>query len=273
MTWNHPVYGPVPDDDGYIGSLHPANIERRQQERLVGRLERAPGTLGDLEPGRQQGHAFGQFVPAGMARLLWKAVRVESGPTLPPELLEVPQACRPRTPAQQAEIDAQMDKSLDAAAQSIAEWRRAFPEITDAWKNAARFQLPANPEPGTCWHVQGPCVIEVAPGTRLVNPPPGAVESVLAEEPYHLNSARTVAVANGVFWNEDMTTCPRGAKVQLLGARTEPEAQMTLGELYDRLNEAKRAHYERRCAMVEELRATPLPLDAQALVAINSGVG
>lgn len=180
MTWNHPVYGTVPDDDDHLGGIHPANIERRQQGLTVGRVVPARGTLGDLPP--------------------------------------VPQACRPRTPAQQVEIDAQMDKSLDVAAQSVAEWRRLFPEISDTWKNAARFQLPPNPEPGTCWHIQGPCVIEVASGTRLTNPPPGAVESVLAEEPYHLNSTRSVAVATDTFFNEDMSTCPRGAKVQLLGA-------------------------------------------------------
>jgi len=39
-----------------------------------------------------------------------------------------------------------------------------------------------------------------------------------AEPTYHLNTARTVAVADTVFWNEDMATCPHGVKVQLLGA-------------------------------------------------------
>jgi len=33
-----------------------------------------------------------------------------------------------------------------------------------------------------------------------------------------MNSDQTVAVSTEVFWNEDMTTCPRGVKVQLLGA-------------------------------------------------------
>ena len=37
-------------------------------------------------------------------------------------------------------------------------------------------------------------------------------------ETHQLNADQTVAVATDVFWNEDMTTCPRGAKVQLLGA-------------------------------------------------------
>jgi hypothetical protein len=35
---------------------------------------------------------------------------------------------------------------------------------------------------------------------------------------HKLNADQTVAVATDVFWNEDMSTCPRGAKVQLLGA-------------------------------------------------------
>ena len=35
---------------------------------------------------------------------------------------------------------------------------------------------------------------------------------------HKLNADQTVAVATDVFWNEDMTSCPRGAKVQLLGA-------------------------------------------------------
>ena len=35
---------------------------------------------------------------------------------------------------------------------------------------------------------------------------------------HKLNNDQTVAVSTEVFWNEDMTTCPRGAKVQLLGA-------------------------------------------------------
>lgn len=37
-------------------------------------------------------------------------------------------------------------------------------------------------------------------------------------EPYRLNTSGNVAVATDTYWNEDMTTCPRGAKVQLLGA-------------------------------------------------------
>lgn len=35
---------------------------------------------------------------------------------------------------------------------------------------------------------------------------------------HKLNADQTVAVATDVFWNEDMSACPRGAKVQLLGA-------------------------------------------------------
>lgn len=34
---------------------------------------------------------------------------------------------------------------------------------------------------------------------------------------YKLNSAKTVAVATDVYFNEDMKTCPRGVKLQLLG--------------------------------------------------------
>ena len=37
-------------------------------------------------------------------------------------------------------------------------------------------------------------------------------------ETHQLNRDRTVAVATDVFWNEDMNTCPRGTKCQLLGA-------------------------------------------------------
>ena len=36
-------------------------------------------------------------------------------------------------------------------------------------------------------------------------------------ETHQLNRDRTVAVATDVFWNEDMNTCPRGTKCQLLG--------------------------------------------------------
>lgn len=35
---------------------------------------------------------------------------------------------------------------------------------------------------------------------------------------HKLNCDCTVAVSNEVYWNHDMTNCPRGAKVQLLGA-------------------------------------------------------
>jgi hypothetical protein len=38
-----------------------------------------------------------------------------------------------------------------------------------------------------------------------------------SESPHKLNTDRTVAVATDYFWNEDMGTCPRGAKTQLLG--------------------------------------------------------
>lgn len=35
---------------------------------------------------------------------------------------------------------------------------------------------------------------------------------------HKLNADQTVAVATDVFWNEDMAACPRGCKLQLLGA-------------------------------------------------------
>lgn len=35
---------------------------------------------------------------------------------------------------------------------------------------------------------------------------------------HKLNNDRSVAVSTDVFWNEDMAACPRGVKVQLLGA-------------------------------------------------------
>ena len=35
---------------------------------------------------------------------------------------------------------------------------------------------------------------------------------------HKLNADQTVAVATDVFWNEDMSACPRGVKCQLLGA-------------------------------------------------------
>lgn len=35
---------------------------------------------------------------------------------------------------------------------------------------------------------------------------------------YKLNAEKTVAVSHDTFFNEDMSTCPKGTKVQLLGA-------------------------------------------------------
>lgn len=34
---------------------------------------------------------------------------------------------------------------------------------------------------------------------------------------YKINEAESVAVDLDYYWNEDMTSCPRGVKVQLLG--------------------------------------------------------
>lgn len=46
------------------------------------------------------------------------------------------------------------------------------------------------------------------PSEKLIDGVPGN---------FHLNNHRSVAVSNEVYWNEDMTTCPTGVKVQLLG--------------------------------------------------------
>lgn len=48
----------------------------------------------------------------------------------------------------------------------------------------------------------------------------GSMREIFSGEPeptHKLNTDRTVAVATDYFWNEDMRTCPLGAKVQLLG--------------------------------------------------------
>ena len=37
------------------------------------------------------------------------------------------------------------------------------------------------------------------------------------QTPFKLTADRAAAVAVDYYWNEDMSTCPRGAKVQLLG--------------------------------------------------------
>lgn len=34
----------------------------------------------------------------------------------------------------------------------------------------------------------------------------------------HINTTHEVAVSNDTYWNEDMTECPKGVKLQLLGA-------------------------------------------------------
>ena len=45
-----------------------------------------------------------------------------------------------------------------------------------------------------------------------------SIGELLGDEPVHrLNSTKTVAVSTTQFW-EPMDTCPRGVKVQLLGA-------------------------------------------------------
>lgn len=47
--------------------------------------------------------------------------------------------------------------------------------------------------------------------------PVATQESTTSPTPYKLNRDQTVAVAEGVYWNPDMSTCPRGTKVQLKG--------------------------------------------------------
>lgn len=45
-----------------------------------------------------------------------------------------------------------------------------------------------------------------------MTPPPQLTPSAM-----RLNADRTVVVSTEVFWDGDMTACPRGCKVQLLG--------------------------------------------------------
>lgn len=53
----------------------------------------------------------------------------------------------------------------------------------------------------------------------MTGQPLDLAEFLKAPDPGHkLNADQTVAVATDVFWNEDMTTAPRGTKCQLLGA-------------------------------------------------------
>ena len=40
----------------------------------------------------------------------------------------------------------------------------------------------------------------------------------MSAERYKLNSDKSVAVATDYYWNDDMKQCPRGVRVQLLGA-------------------------------------------------------
>ena len=46
---------------------------------------------------------------------------------------------------------------------------------------------------------------------------------------FKLNRDQTVAVSTDVFWNEDMSACPR-VKVQLLGAGGLPEYRVYNGD-------------------------------------------
>lgn len=61
----------------------------------------------------------------------------------------------------------------------------------------------------------GATLIESYYADPLLHEP--AVATPPPEPTHKLNTDRTVAVATDYYWNEDMRTCPLGAKVQLLG--------------------------------------------------------
>jgi hypothetical protein len=74
--------------------------------------------------------------------------------------------------------------------------------------------------PGSIWRR---VLTRQVPPARLPESNPPAPHRMCGLVPlgapdHKLNADQTVAVATDVFWNEDMSTCPRGAKVQLLGA-------------------------------------------------------
>lgn len=79
--------------------------------------------------------------------------------------------------------------------------RRSRPRFGRLSNQVPPYPLPTRAGPTT------PCELEAEAASRLV-----------AAEAYRLNTARDVAVATDTYWQEDVTTCPRGAKVQLLGA-------------------------------------------------------
>lgn len=79
--------------------------------------------------------------------------------------------------------------------------RRSRPRGDRTSNQVPPYPLPPSPRPAT------PRELEAEAASRLV-----------AAEAYRLNTTGSVAVATDTYWNEDMTTCPRGAKVQLLGA-------------------------------------------------------
>ena len=83
---------------------------------------------------------------------------------------------------------------------------------------------PAPPKPGAT-----PCCLCGIRGERLSGPLNEDGRCPVCESVYgktwsspdtgmKLNSNKTVAVSTEVYWIEDMTSCPRGVKVQLLGA-------------------------------------------------------
>ena len=52
---------------------------------------------------------------------------------------------------------------------------------------------------------------------RMANAVRARAMPLMVESRMHLNRDKTVAVATDYFWNDNMTDCPRGVKVQLLG--------------------------------------------------------
>lgn len=72
--------------------------------------------------------------------------------------------------------------------------------------------------PGGCIVTDMDQVHEEAIRARLIEMGWTPPETRNPTSPHKLNADQTVAVATDVFWNEDMTSCPRGCKLQLLGA-------------------------------------------------------
>lgn len=82
------------------------------------------------------------------------------------------------------------------------------------------FTTPSNVAQKPTWltreHMTG-CTVCGWSWSNSLEPACTCSSAVRSEAPT-LNTDRTVAVSNEVYWVEDMTACPRGCKVQLLGA-------------------------------------------------------